>query len=155
MPLKLKSYNPTLLLSPNKHRPPSTCGQAIVPASCSADGRALGWLIDSLHSVRSGPMASWIDWPKGAVGGKHFLCVNGRSCRCTVAACGRVMAVIPFPSSLPHPHFAFTLPVNQKRVKIFQADLSSGSYSLHLQQNLFKHNNLNELQILFPSQDFL
>lgn len=43
-------------------------------------------------------MASWIDWPKGAVGGKHFLCVNGRSCRCTVAACGRVMAVIPFPT---------------------------------------------------------
>lgn len=73
--LAQKEYDPVLLLSPNKSRPFSVCGQALVPASCSADGWALGCLMDGLHSVRTGPMASRIDWPKGAVGGKHFLCV--------------------------------------------------------------------------------
>lgn len=66
--LAQKEYDPVLLLSPNKSGPFSVCGQALVPASCSADGWALGCLMDRLHSARTGPMASWIDWPKGAVG---------------------------------------------------------------------------------------
>lgn len=81
-----------LLLSPNKSIRFSVCGQALVPASCSADGWALGCLMDRLHSVKTGPMASHgLIGPMGPSGKALPVCVNGRSCRGTVASCGRVV----------------------------------------------------------------
>lgn len=115
--LAQKAYDPVLLLSPNKSGRFSVCGQALVPASCSADGWALCCLMDRLHSVKTGPMASrGLIGPKGPSGKALPVCVNGRSCRGTVASCGRVMVVSLSLTQLSPSSFAFTLPVNQRRV---------------------------------------
>lgn len=119
--LAQREHDPVLLLSPNKSGAFSMCGQALVPASCSADGWALGCLMDRLYSVKTGPMASCgLIGPKGPWGKALPVCVNGRSCRGTVASCGRVMVVTPSLSvslnQLSPSSFAFTLTVNQRRV---------------------------------------
>lgn len=136
-----KDYDPVLFLSPNKSRPLSVCGQALVPASCSADGWALGCLMDSLHSARTGPMASWIDWPKGAVGGKHFLCVlmdTPTEALWRLVAGWWLLLLLSLTLSQPS-SFAFPLPVNQRRVKWDEPGFPSRqtlAATLTLHQNL-------------------
>lgn len=87
-------YDLVLILSPNKNGPLSICGRVLVaePLQCRRPGAGDDWWMTciwwGLDQWRRGLIG-----PKGAVergggGGALPVCVNGCSCRGTVAACG-------------------------------------------------------------------
>lgn len=112
---------PLLLLSPNKSGAFSMCGQALVPASCSADGWA--WAVWWIAYIRW-RLDQWrrVDWlAQRGRGGKYFLCVlmDGPAEALWLLVAGWWLLLPPFLSlstSSPPSSFAFTLTVNQRRV---------------------------------------